>query len=486
MNLKLIAIGAGVLGLLGLFVGGTGMVQIWKKSTRRGLLYLFLGLLIVAVAGGVAWTKRFLILQAFRGDFDDPAGKAELANADLSLDGRRAEPGEWPQWRGPYRDGCSTETGLNTDWKARPPKELWRKPLGGGFSSVSVSNGRLYVTDKQKNQERVACLDADRGELLWEYRYDVDYAGQDQTYARGPRASPTVHDGRVYTVGASGVLLCLEAEPAGNSPKLLWRHDLIQEFDATVPQWGVACSPLIEGDLVIVQPGGSKGSIVAFHRITGALAWSALDDPSGYSSPVAATAGGVRQVICLTGRRLVGLRPADGSLLWEYLWATSFNANIATPIVVKDYVFVSSDYGTGCALLKLEPDGEGVQVREIARRKNKLMRNHFSTCVFHDDHLYGFDVSGNTGFLRCIDFKTFEPKWSARVTHGCVLYADGHLLALCETGELVLAEATPEEFRKKAEREVLSGGQAWALPTLASGRLYLRDNEKLVCLDLKQ
>src|SRR5262245_25458198 len=309
-------------------------------------------------------------------------------------------------------------------------------------------------------------------------------------YNAGPRATPTVHDGRVYTVGATGVFLCLETAPAGGKAKLLWRHDLMKEFNARTPRWGVACSPLIVGDLVIVQPGGTKGSIAAFNRRTGEREWTALEDPSGYSSPVFATAAGVRQVICFTARRMVGLRPADGSLLWEYDWATQYDANIATPIVAGDYVFLSSDYQSGCALLELSPDGDGVKAKPVYVRRDKVMRNQFSTCVRHGDYLYGFDVvghGGEVGHLKCINLRTFKEEWEAKdLQKGCLLYADGHLLVLTERGDLALVEATPKEYRRKTRATVLGRRETWALPALAGGRLYLRDNEKLLCLDLKK
>jgi outer membrane protein assembly factor BamB len=355
-----------------------------------------------------------------------------------------------------------------------------------------VAGGRVYVTDKKGNEERVLCLDAGSGKELWSYRYAVDYdkpSGLDNRFKSGPRATPTVHDGRVYTVGTTGVLLCLKAAPADGKAHLLWRHDLLSKYDAPLPKWGVACSPLVEGALLIVQPGGKRGSVVAFDRATGEEKWTALDDPSGYSSPVAGAGAGVPQLVCFTAKRMVGLRPGDGRLLWQYLWVTRYDANIATPVVADNYVFLSSDYSHGCALLELETRGEALSPREVAVRNNKLMRNQFSTCVLYDNHLYGFDVSGagGEGTLRCVDVRAFEEKWSTReLEKGCLLYADGHLLVLTEAGELALVEATPDGYRKKALAEVLNGEQCWALPALAGGRLYLRDNKNVICLDLKK
>jgi outer membrane protein assembly factor BamB len=259
----------------------------------------------------------------------------------------------------------------------------------------------------------------------------------------------------------------------------------MSEFAAHLPDWGVACSALIDGGLVCVQPGGDRGSVVAFDRRTGGVVWHALSDVSGYSSPVAATAAGAHQIICFTGLGATGLRAADGSQLWYYPWSTTYNANIATPIVAGDYAFISSDYGSGCALLHLKPGkGAGVDVEPVYVKRNKLMRNHHSSCVLHDGYLYGFDDST----LKCVDLRRGEEKWSSRsVNKGCVLYADGHLIILSEDGTLSLAEATPTGFPEKGKMpNLLKGSDCWSLPALAAGRLYLRDHTQLICLDVRK
>jgi len=234
---------------------------------------------------------------------------------------------------------------------------------------------------------------------------------------------------------------------------------------------------------VCVQPGGEKGSIAAFDRRTGQVAWHALSDVSGYSSPVAAMPAGVHQIICFTGVGVVGLRPADGGRLWQYPWSTANYGNIATPIVAGDYVFISSAYSTGCALLHLNSGKSGaVEVEPVYVKRNKLMRNHHSTCILHGDYLYGFDDN----ILKCVDLRGGQEKWSNRsVGKGCVLYADGHLIVLSEDGTLSLVEATPAGFRQKGKLEkILQGSDCWSLPALAGGRLYLRDHTQLICLDV--
>ncbi len=389
---------------------------------------------------------------------------------------------DWPQWRGIHRDGIGKAPGMLTDWNKTAPKQLWTAPCGGGFGSLAVSAGNVYLQDFVNGQERIVCLDAKTGHETWNYAYPVSYDGFKRGYATGPRATPTIHDRRIYTLGATGRFLCLEA--ANDKPKVIWEHDLTSEFDAELPAWGFASSPLIEGDLVIVQAGGRKGTVVAFNRDSGERVWTALEEPTGYSSPMAATLAGVRQIVAFTGSRLVGLNAADGSALWAFNWPTEFDANIATPIIAGDFIFISSGYNAGCALLKISKIGEQFQVEEVFVKRNKLMRTHHMTCVLSDGHVYGFDDGREE--LTCLDLNTATAKWkSNKIAKGCLILAEGNLIVLGKDGTLALVEATPAEFRLKGQlKHVLDGDQCWALPALANGRLYLRDAEKVVCLQL--
>jgi outer membrane protein assembly factor BamB len=339
----------------------------------------------------------------------------------------------------------------------------------------------IYTQDFHDGQERVLCLNADDGKPRWKHahEYSVDYTGMDRNYAKGPRATPTVHQGRIYTVGATGQFFCLEDRD--EQPRVLWQKDLLAEFEAPLPRWGIACSPLVEGDLVIVQPGGKKGTVVAFNRKSGELAWAALKEETGYSSPMAATIAGVRQIVALTGSRLVGLAVDDGQLLWSFDFPTQFNGNIATPIIVGDTVFISASYGTGCALVKITKEVTGLEARPVFRKK-RLMRTHHMTCVFQDGFVYGCDDM--RGDLTCLDLQNpHEPVWSTQRTgKGSLILAEGHLIEQSQDGVLSLVEATPAGFRPKGKLEVLTGGDCWSLPALSRGRLYVRDHEKVVCL----
>jgi outer membrane protein assembly factor BamB len=436
------------------------------------------GLLAVGVGAVYVFQKRFP--HAFDKEATD-AGQVEKIKAAKLADTPAGAAVGWPQWRGPTRDGRAPAGAFRTNWDKRFPAELWAVPCKGGYASCSVVGGKVYTTDYDgtSKTERVMCLDATTGNPVWEVTSPADYTVIRGGYTAGPRATPTVHDGRVYVVGGTGQFFCLEANPpGGQAPQEFWRHDLVKEFRAEVPQWGIASSPLIEGDLVVVQPGGKDGSVAAFDRISGEKKWAAGSNPNGYSSPVAATFGGVRTILAMTGDALLGLRAEDGKQLFSHPWATQFSGNIATPVVVADWVFISSGYGKGCALLHVE----GETAKPVYMRPGKLMRNHHSTCVHKDGHLYGFD--DNT--LRCIDMREGTEVWDGRgINKGTVILADKHLIGLTQDGTVFLVEANPDSFKliEKKER-VLKGSDCWAAPTLVDGRLYLRDNTRIVCLDV--
>jgi outer membrane protein assembly factor BamB len=497
-NEPMVRHGLFILGIAIIVFGGlTFVAKRWKRKPiprREGISLLVL----ILLGGSLSVATRFTIGRKPDGSLTltqvpppilpvDQVNEAALAKlkTDSLASSRQilGPPDAWPQWLGPSRDGIATDTGLLTDWSRRPPTIVWKQSLGRGYSSPAVVGERLYVTeaDASGKNEHLLCMDAATGKTSWTHSYRIKRNGGGG-YA-GPRATPTVCDGKVYWVGYDGQFLCLDANPADGKPKVLWQHDLLTEFGAGIPMWGVACSPLIEGDLVIVQPGGKAGSVAAFDRRSGKLAWKSLAEPSGYSSPVAATAAGARQIVCFTGKSVAGLDPANGNLLWQYPWQTEYDANIATPVIAGDYVFISSGYGTGCALLHLAATEGGIKADAVYVKRNKLMRNHHMTCILHDGFLYGCD-SGN-GELKCIDLRRGEEKWSQGVGKHALLYADGHLIVLTESGNLILVEATPNGYHEKGRmKSVLQAPECWALPSLSGGRLYLRDNQHVLCLNL--
>lgn len=396
---------------------------------------------------------------------------ALLALAALST---WAAAADWPQFRGPGRDGVSAEKGLAASWPADGPKELWRVELGDGYSAPVIAAGRVYTMFSRGDDEFIACFDAADGSELWRVRADATWKDR---FANGPRSTPTVDGETVYALGSRGKLLALAAADGA----LRWSRDLPREFGAKAPKWGVSTSPLVEGKALLVDVGGNEGaSIVAFDKASGKELWRAGSDGAGYSAPVAFEAGGVRQVVFFTATSVTALRPSDGTLLWEVPWATSWDVNAATPIFIPpDKLFVSSGYDVGAAVYRIKSGADGeVSVEELW--KNREMKNKFSSSVLHDGYIYGFDEKT----LKCIGATDGETRWQARgLGHGSLLYADGKLIVLGDEGTLALVEATPEEYREKSRAQVVEG-RTWTMPALSGGRLYVRNLKELVAFDV--
>ena len=383
--------------------------------------------------------------------------------------------GEWPQWRGPARDGISTETGLLTSWPAAGPPLVWKtRGLGEGFSSFSVSDGRLFTQGQRDGTQYVIALDEQTGEKLWEIPNGESFH---ERRGGGPRGTPTIEGGRVYAVAANGNLTCLQAADG----KRIWNTKLLDRFGARNIKWGISESPLIDGNRLIVNPGGKGASVVALDKNNGNVIWKSQSDPAGYSSAVAADIAGIRQYIVLTGNGVLGLRAGDGGILWRYDEISNRTANVATPIVKGDSVFVSTDYGTGCALLKIEAAGAGIRASEVYF--NRDMRNHYGTSVLVGEYLYGFSSS----ILTCMNFSTGKVAWKDRsVGKGQVAYADGKLYIFSEDGVVGLAEATPEAYREISRFEIEHGNvRTWTQPVIANGKLYLRDQDTLSCYNIQ-
>ena len=446
---------------------------------------------ILAVLGATA----FLLYRSgqfdrwFASDSENAEELQRLREAPPSLPPPAVAEVGWPQWLGPLRDGRAPAGLFRTDWDTYPPKEVWSVPIGGGYSSVAVVGGRIYTQDREGGNERVLCLDAATGSTIWSHAYPASQAGTDRNYATGPRAAPTIEDNRVYTLGGAGKLLCLEAAPAGKAAKVIWEHNLLEEFGGQVPHWGMACSPLIDGDQLIVITGAPDASVVAFDKGTGSMRWKSGSNPAGYSSPVAATIHGVRVIFAFTGDMLLCLR-SDGLLMGTYRWPTDHKANIATPLVFNDYVFISSGYGMGCALLRVKPESDRVALEVVYSRRNKPLRSHHSTPVALGTHLYGFDGDGGNAVLRCLNYLdgSVVEDWggSREIKNGKIILAGRHLIIFSEDGKLHLVEANPDEFNIVATVETgLSGSQNWAPPVLLDGRLYVRGTEKLICYDVR-
>lgn len=376
---------------------------------------------------------------------------------------------DWPQYRGMNRDGISRETGLLKTWPETGPKVVWKAEIGPAYSAIAVSSGRLFTMDSKGTDEFVVCFDAASGKELWRYRNDASF---DNDQGNGPRSTPVVDGNMVYALGALGQLTALSAQDG----KKIWAHNLKTEFGSEIPQWGTSTQPLVEKDLLIVDVGGDSGqSIMAFHKKNGSVQWKTHTDKQGYSTPIAVTVNGVRQILVFTGTTLVSVSPT-GNVLWKYPWRTSWDANIASPVfVAPDKVFVSTSYDVGAALVQIK----GNSVQEIW--KSRIMKNHFNSSVVDGNNLYGFDDAT----LKCIDVLTGAEKWKqSGFGKGSLILADGHLIVLSERGKLALVEATPTAYKEAASYQALDG-KCWTMPTLANGKLYLRNQKSLVSLDLK-
>jgi outer membrane protein assembly factor BamB len=382
---------------------------------------------------------------------------------------------DWPQWRGPNRDGLSPETGLLSSWPAGGPPLVWKAAgLGTGYSTVTVSGGRIFTLGAGRDIEYLVALDAGTGKELWRTRIGRRY---ENNRGDGPRGAPTVDGARVYALGGNGDLACVEAATG----KVIWQVNLLSRFSAGNISWGISESPLVLEDRVLVNAGGREGSLVALGKNDGATLWASESDEAGYSSAVVANIRGVRQAVFFTGERVLGVRVDSGAVLWSYRRVANRTANVATPIVRGDFVFVSSDYGTGCALLEIQGDASGMSAREVYFHQD--MKNHHSSSVLVDDTLFGFSSS----ILTALDFATGKTLWRDRsVGKGSLVVADGRLYLFSENGVAGLAEATRAGYRESGRFEIrTTGSPTWSHPVVASKRLYLRDQDTLYCYDVK-
>ena len=378
---------------------------------------------------------------------------------------------DWPQWRGPNRDGRSVEKGLLKDWPAAGPPLAWRASgAGEGYSSFAVAGGRLYTLGARAGTEYTFAFDVASGKKLWEVangkRFDNDRGS-------GPRATPTVDGDRIYSFGASGDLSALEAATG----KVLWTVNVLSKFGGSNIQWGLSESPLVLADRILVNAGGP---IVALKKTDGSQIWKSNGEPAGYSSAVLHEAGGVRQAIYFTHTRVVGVDVNNGKRLWSYEQVANDIANIATPVVRENRVFVSSDYGTGAALLELTPSGGGMQAKEIYFTRD--MRNHHSSSVLVGDHLYGFSAA----ILTAMNFNDGQVAWRDRsVGKGSLVFADDRLYLYSERGTVGLAEANPTAYREHGRFQLKSGDlPTWSHPVVSGGKLFLRDQDNIYAYDV--
>ncbi len=385
---------------------------------------------------------------------------------------------DWPQWLGPHRNGATAEP-VGVHWPDTGPRRVWTLPLGTGFSGPVVAGDRVVVHHRRGDEEIVECLDVHTGAVRWRQSAPATYR-DDFGFDPGPRATPTLDHGRVYTFGAAGRLSCLDLAEG----RLLWTVDVAKTFNAEKGFFGFACSPLVIGDLVLLNVGGQPDAgIVAFEAATGRTRWRSTGDEAGYAAPVLLAGPGPARALCFTREGLVVLDPADGQVQVRHRWRSrqSASVNAASPLVIEGRVFLTSSYQTGAVLLDLT----GPAAREVWSGDDQLS-SHYASVVHRDGLLFGFHGRQEQGpALRCIDAATGKVHWSQdRLGAGTVTLAKDRLLVLTEKGELIVAATRPEGFRSLARAQVLGSGTR-ASPALADGHLFTRDTKELVCLDVR-
>ena len=400
----------------------------------------------------------------------------QTANPTAQSDGTasaHAGRNYWTNFRGPNRDGRYEELEVLANWPAGGLSPLWKQPVGLGYASFTVADGRAYTIEQRRRQEVVAAYDPNTGRELWTQAWNAEY--KDET-GDGPRATPTWDDGRLYALGATGEFRCLDAKTGA----VLWGKNILSENKADNLQWAMAASPLVVDEKVIVLPGGTAGnSVVAYNKTTGAPVWKALNDRQAYVSPMLVTLAGRRQVLVVSSSRAVGLAPEDGSLLWSYPWDTDMGINVSQPIMVSNNrFFISAGYGKGAALVELSGTGKSFTARTVWENVN--MKNKFNSSVLHQGYVYGLDE----GILTCLDVNTGERKWKGgRYGYGQVLLAGGNLIVMSDSGELVLVRAKPDEHSEVARFKAIEG-KTWNYPAIANGRLLVRNANEMAAYNI--
>ncbi len=386
---------------------------------------------------------------------------------------------DWPQFLGPNRDGTYTGPALSTSWPASGPPRLWTRQIGAGFAGPAVVDDRVVLFHRRGGREVVETLSVDTGETIWEYGYATTYR-DDFGFDEGPRSVPVVADGRVHTFGAQGQLHTVElATGAG-----LWSVDTHARYQVRKGFFGAAGAPLVEDGRLMANVGGRQGGIVAFDAGTGDELWTATTHEASYSSPVGATFNGRRYALVFTRNGLVGLDPETGEIRFEKRWRSRLGAsvNAATPLVTGNQVFISASYGTGAALLRVS-SGELTDVWT----GDESMTNHYATAIVHEGILYGYHGRQEySPSLRAVDLQTGTVHWSQdRFGAGTIALAGDRLVILRESGELMLAEASPAGLTPLAIASILPG-TVRAYPAIAGGRLFARNTDTLVAVDLRE
>jgi outer membrane protein assembly factor BamB len=381
---------------------------------------------------------------------------------------------DYPQFLGPHRNGIVEQPRLTRDWKANPPAKLWSREVGIAWSGFAVA-GNHAITQEQRNEsETVVCYDLLSGEVIWSYGYPAHYVSS--LAGEGPRATPTIGGKKVYALGSTGMLNCLDLE----SGKLLWSKDIVQDNQSHLSEWGMSCSPLVTDELVVVSAGGpNQRSLVAYRVENGQFVWGDGDNGAGYSSPYLTMLAGVQQILIFNGGGVASHALSDGKILWRYPWQGG-HPHVSTPIVLpEDRVLISSGYGVGSELVKIKKDSEGKFTAARLWKSNRL-KSKFANLLYRDGFIYGLD----DGIMVCLDAATGELKWKeGRYGHGQIILVADLLLVMAESGDVVLLESNPGEPREVGRFSALKE-KTWNPPALAGEYLLVRNDKEAACYRL--
>ena len=446
------------------------------------------------------WIATATTLLLTVGGLASNAASASLAHMSAGDD--------WPQWRGPNRDGVWRETGLRETLPEGQLEIRWRMPVASGYSGPTVAGDAVFVTDRvtgpeagedaeDGSAERVWCFDRHTGKVRWSFRYPCSY--RDVSYDAGPRCSVIVHDGRAYTLGSAGHLFCFDADTGD----VIFRHDLAKEYTIDMPIWGIAATPVIEDDLLIVPVSGKDACLVAFDTQTGEERWRALPDRGNYSSPIVVDHAGHRVLICMTGDRIVGVDAATGALHWEHPFKPrNMPLGVASPVYHEGGLVFFTAFYDGCVLLHLVPDELRVEERWRLRGQNELntsgLHSIISTPLILDDHIYGVDSYGE---LRCLQLEDGQRVWEDLTAVPKSRWSTIHFVQngertwmFNERGELLIGTLTPAGFEEIARTQLIQpttdqlnrrGGVCWSHPAFAHGHVFARNGDEIVCADLR-
>ncbi|HVX61179.1 MAG TPA: PQQ-binding-like beta-propeller repeat protein [Pirellulales bacterium] len=484
MALMLYALPAVASAWVGWLTVSTWMAWPWRRTLLIGALTLTFGAFTLLRVDGMDgafrstfnWRWTPTPEETLLADLSRSPEPASPTVTEYVADEIELQPGDWPGFRGANRDGRVIGIAIATDWKQTPPKQLWSRRIGPGWSSFAVVGKRLFTQEQRGDEELVVCYDADTGDERWRHAEQTRFT--EVVAGPGPRGTPQFHDGKIYAQGANGTLSCLDAATG----KALWTQDIAKDSGAKLPQWGFSGSPLVAHGLVTVFAGGPSGkSVLAYDAESGKLAWTAGEGMHSYASTQAATLGGVEQLLMATDTGLISLDPESGKAIWTHDWKTDEVPRIVQPAVLNESdILIGTGMGFGTRRIRVAHDGSKWPIEEVWT--SKQFKPYYNDFVVYGDQLYGFDGP----IFLCFDIKQNKVRWRVRgYGNGQVLLlADqGLLLVLAETGEAALVEAQPKKRVELSRIEVVSG-KTWNHPVIAHGRLYVRNGEEMACFEL--